>query len=794
MSNMESIIETIRNILRLEGIHGMDSVNHCVIFVTSRMLTKKMCSKIGIDTKYAFENIIKIEPNEKFKDQIFYDKIYDGSNECLMGQFYYKFGFESLKFKVKSIQNLKNIYKELKKLDTDKLSNTHDLIGMVYELHLKTGASNARDLGQFYTHRKIIEYMIKLCDPKLNEDGTIESVIDPTMGTGGFLTMTVKYLNEKYPNKIDWKKNKQNIKGFDIDATNTSLTLLNLLLEMGQLCKETIRTNDTLNNDFLEENKKGKIRKVDVLLANEPMGVKNIIYDNCCDRIKKIGISGKCGELLFLQLFVKSLKKNGRCAVIVPNGVLSNESNQALKTRIYLMENTNLKKIVNLEGDFFVNTGVKTAILFFVNDGNNTTEVEFSSVSLENNEVIENSIIKTDIKDIQKNNYSLFVNKYTTNPIEKIEGLVYKKLGEVCDINQGSSLTKKKMVEGKYDVIGGGKIIGKNNQKNRDGNDFTLTRVGDININYIDGPYYLTDNGFSLKSIKEENVITKYVYYFFSYHKKYLINLYKGAAQKVIPKTILKLVEIPIPSIEKQKKIVKYLDFYDTSTKTSEQKIKELKKANDMHVNIKLTGADCEHKKLGEVCEFKNGKNITKKQLKEGSYPVVGGGKSPMGYHDKYNVDENTILCSSSGAYSGYISKYNTKIWASDCFTIKPCDYNKLDLDYLFRYLLSKQSNIYDIQKGAAQPHVYSKDIANIEIPIPSIEKQKEIVAYCEQNENTIKQLEEDIENNKKLGLEFMSNCLKSLEKNSEQKKNKKNKKNKAQGKSSKGDKTIIEV
>ena len=61
-----------------------------------------------------------------------------------------------------------------------------------------------RDLGQYFTHRAVIKYMIELCNPKMIGD-KIEKIIDPTCGTGGFLTMTIKYLNEKYPN-IDWQK------------------------------------------------------------------------------------------------------------------------------------------------------------------------------------------------------------------------------------------------------------------------------------------------------------------------------------------------------------------------------------------------------------------------------------------------------------------------------------------------------------------------------------------------------------------------------------------------------------
>ena len=154
---------------------------------------------------------------------------------------------------------------------------------------------------------------------------------------------------------------------------------------------------------------------------------------------------------------------------------------------------------------------------------------------------------------------------------------VVKELGEICEVNQGNLLTKTKMIGGMYDVIGGGKIIGKHNQKNRDGNDFTLTRVGDVNINYIDKPYYLTDNGFSLKS-KQEDIMTKYIYYLLSHNKDYLTNLYQGTAQKVISKTNLKSIKIPIPSLDRQKEIVEYCEYNDTLVKQLEKEIENNKK------------------------------------------------------------------------------------------------------------------------------------------------------------------------------------------------------------------------
>ena len=79
-------------------------------------------------------------------------------------------------------------------------------------------------------------------------------------------------------------------------------------------------------------------------MANEPFGIKNIIYKNVCKRIKELKIDGTKAEPLFLQLMAQSLNKNGRCAVIVPDGVLSNKAELHKETRKHLCNNLNLMK------------------------------------------------------------------------------------------------------------------------------------------------------------------------------------------------------------------------------------------------------------------------------------------------------------------------------------------------------------------------------------------------------------------------------------------------------------------
>jgi restriction endonuclease S subunit len=225
---------------------------------------------------------------------------------------------------------------------------------------------------------------------------------------------------------------------------------------------------------------------------------------------------------------------------------------------------------------------------------------------------------------------------------------------------------------------------------------------------------------------------------------------YKGANQKSIVEEDLFKIKIPIPSLERQKEIVEYLDFiYEKANKTSNEKIAELKKLNEFCLNNQKIFGENVVKTLGEVCEFQNGKGIKKDTLIEGEYPVIGGGQKPMGFHNEYNTKENTILCSSSGAYSGFISKYDKKVWASDCFSIIPKN-NSINNTYLYYLLKTIQDKIYKLQTGTAQPHIYSKDLQNLKIPIPSLERQKEIVEYCEFNDELIKRLEKEVENNKK--------------------------------------------
>jgi type I restriction enzyme S subunit len=275
-------------------------------------------------------------------------------------------------------------------------------------------------------------------------------------------------------------------------------------------------------------------------------------------------------------------------------------------------------------------------------------------------------------------------------------------------------------------------------------------------VRIINEKIFLNDSGLSIKS-KIPLLLDKYIGYYLLNNQKKIYNLASGTAQKNLNIEEFKLIKIPIPSIEKQNELIKQLDILDNSNKDAFKLIDNLKECNKIKLKNVKYNSNIEYKKLSDVCKFQNGKAIKKELLIDGEYPVIGGGKKPFGFHNEYNCFENTILCSSTGT-AGFISKYNKKVWISDCFSIIPINYDYLNNNYLYHYLKSIQDKIYELQSGAVQPHVYSKDLSKLEIQIPSIDIQEEIINYCDNNLTIIENLNKSIDGNKKIMKNMINN------------------------------------
>ena len=166
-------------------------------------------------------------------------------------------------------------------------------------------------------------------------------------------------------------------------------------------------------------------------------------------------------------------------------------------------------------------------------------------------------------------------------------------------------------------------------------------------------------------------------------------------------------------------------------------------------------------KTLGEVCSIDYGTRIVKGNNIEGEYPVYGSGRA-MFSTNTFNREGYNILIGRFALSLECVRFINEKIFLNDSgLSVKP----KTDIllhKYIGYYLLHNQSTIYNCARGAAQKNLEIDIFKTIKIPIPTLERQKEIVEYCENNDTLIKQLEKEIENNKKQAQLFMSGIVKA--------------------------------
>lgn len=130
---------------------------------------------------------------------------------------------------------------------------------------------------------------------------------------------------------------------------------------------------------------------------------------------------------------------------------------------------------------------------------------------------------------------------------------------------------------------------------------------------------------------------------------------------------------------------------------------------------------------VGELCVVRRGTTITKDQTRIGSIPVVAGGVTPTYFHDTANRPGKVVTISASGASAGFVGYWEQPIFASDCSTVESVR-EDVCIEYVFRALQAKQSFINSkLRSGAAQPHVYAKDIARIRIPLPPLDRQRHL-------------------------------------------------------------------
>jgi restriction endonuclease S subunit len=133
---------------------------------------------------------------------------------------------------------------------------------------------------------------------------------------------------------------------------------------------------------------------------------------------------------------------------------------------------------------------------------------------------------------------------------------------------------------------------------------------------------------------------------------------------------------------------------------------------------------------LRKTVFINKGQSITKDSVSFGNYPVIAGGQSSPYSHSEYNFNGNIITVSASGAYAGYVWYHDYPIFASDCIVLQSKDENEVSTLFVYYVLKALQREIYKLQQGAGQPHVYARDLEKFTIPVPPLQKQNEMLKH----------------------------------------------------------------
>jgi type I restriction-modification system DNA methylase subunit/restriction endonuclease S subunit len=708
----------------------------------------------------------------------------------------------------------------------------YDILGDAYEEVIQS-IMTGKVLGQFFTPPSVKHMMVKLINPQIYPDGKIDSCCDPTMGTGGFLITYLKNILEQAAVKnikLDWDFIKtEGLYGKELEPDTYQLAVSNMFITSGKMFDKLDR-GDSIRDPIS--------RKFDNILANPPFGIKGLKYDdyNSLLKDKYTPIKTDNAVSLFIQAIIYMLKINGKCAVVLPDGQdLFSKSNRTLiAIREYLMKTCDLKEIIYLPSGIFTYTSIKTCVFYFIKkrEGDDVldTKIKISKTQKETGrdykfskthqtttvkfydynpyEDVKNLLVEVPIVKIASNSYSLNYAEYMKDETEEEqyeEGVIVKTLGEVCkfDIGGTPSRSKNEYYENGNNLwvsvreLNGGYIydtkekitdLGVQNSSVKLFAKDTILFSFKLSIGktaIVGNPLYTNEAIAGILSKNNDLLNNKYLYYYLT------INDFSKLGSGILGngslnKKSLEQIKIPIPSLERQQEIVKYLDFiYEKANKTSNEKIAELKMLNEFCLNNQKIFGENVVKELGKISRI-NPENMKSGQYTKINYidiASVKGGQilelqklsNDFPSRAKRIVKKGDILYSSVRPnLKGYVyisDDIQNGIASTGFAVIRVKEPNTILSKYLYYIMTSDyiSDDLISKAKGAQYPAVSFDDFETIKIPIPSLERQQEIVEYCEYNDNLIKLLEKEIENNKKQAQQFITGIVKAQVQTEEQ-------------------------
>ena len=643
-----------------------------------------------------------------------------------------------------------------------------DLVGIAYEFWLNDYQGNSgKELGNYFTERDLMLMTFNLID-----NGDIikyinnESVIgDEFCGTFGYPLFMKQYL-KKFGIEIKDK----NIYGIELGERHSRLSIINAMFSIDDFTN--IKRGDSFITNVSEH--------LDLSIHNVPFG-KRISYKNTKEHYEDYRESKpelpkfedivpvdieKCDATTASQMVIYKTKHIGLC--IIKDGQETSGSGKFIKYRKYFCDTCNIKKILKIPGGIFSSTGTKTVCLYFVK-GEQTKDIEFMELNKDCDTITR--LVKVNYNDLKHNDYSWDPNTYMID--EEFAKMMVK---SNCEFEKLSNIFKIK--GGKYnssdmDNNGNNPFYrctainpqGTHSDYNNDYDEYLLLISAGGSKNNLVGDnvglgkcYYLNGKSSTMSGIftllSKININYKYYYHYFNINRLYTNKLANFTTNlgKISIKNLDNLL-IPLPSKEIQEKCVQQLDLLNIRKQRLEEDNDMINKKIKYYFEnqIKKNLDNIEVKKMSEICKFENGTQLDTKNIIKGRYPVYGGGKKIVGYHNNFNRYGNDTIVCGTGIYCGYVQYNNNNFWASQCFTIKSKS-DTLKNKFFFYFIKNNLENIFmKSKKGGAQPYIRATQFLDTQIVIPSKEKQDIIVEYLDNIEKVKHSNNEQIEKIKEL-------------------------------------------
>ena len=665
-----------------------------------------------------------------------------------------------------------------------------------FELLLTTGLK--QEAGQFFTPVPIAQFIIKslplekIVDEKLKQKNgeLLPYMIDYAAGSGHFIT---EYLHEVQSiiDKKDAKKyidkTSRRIKNWQIDQYDWATEYVYgvekdyRLVKVGKVgCYlhgdglANVILSDGLGNFVNTKDYKGKLHKqnddnskdnqqFDILLSNPPYSVSAFrqttrdyytekdfdLYDKLTDNSSEI-------ECLFVERTKQLLKDGGVAGIILPSSILTN-SGIYTKTRELLLKYFEIVGITELGSNTFMATGTNTVVLFLRRRNN------YECTNLE--------------KCVDK-----FFSNHTDVTINSIETPVAKYVNYVWEgLSFDDYLTL--LDQKPNDKVKNHDLFKEYSNKIKSDKDF-WNKVIEIEKEKI--YYFILCYSQKLVIVKtgEKDVEKQFLGYEFS-NRRGSEGIHAIQRNKSIDKCT-KLFDIN--TFDNPQKASTYIhkafendfDFaIDETLKDNVLKVDLLDMMTfdrvDFEKNINLNSkkkVKIESKwsvvELGNIenLVFEKGKSITKQDTKNGNIPVVAGGTDYAYYHNTANRNPNVITVSASGANSGFVNFWDKPIWASDCSTIVSNNEKNVKIKYIYEIMKYRQDDIFDLQKGNAQPHVYIDDLKKFKLPLPPLDIQQKIVDKIEKIDKQNFLIQNNIQKNEEEKYKFISSTILSAKTN----------------------------